>query len=78
MLCRPKPCCVCHPAVKASKPCAARHAGPEGDTEAGDLNRRQSRKLDRAVTAVQESRLALWVLGGGVTAGGRILADVHW
>lgn len=54
------------------------HTGPEGKTEDGDLNRRQSRRLDRAVTAVQENALALWVLGGGVTAGGRILADVHW
>ncbi len=34
--------------------------------------------LDVLVSAVQASALPLWILGGAVTASGRILADVHW
>ena len=34
--------------------------------------------LDVLVSAVQASALPVWILGGAVTASGRILADVHW
>ena len=54
------------------------NAGPEGDTEGGDLNAREGRLLDILVSAVQASALPVWILGGAVTASGRILADVHW
>ncbi|BDA46749.1 hypothetical protein COCOBI_09-2020 [Coccomyxa sp. Obi] len=53
-------------------------AGPEGDTEGGDLTAKESRILDVLVSAVQASALPLWILGGAITASGRILADVHW
>ncbi|EIE19705.1 hypothetical protein COCSUDRAFT_58438 [Coccomyxa subellipsoidea C-169] len=53
-------------------------AGPEGDTEGGDLNAREGRLLDALVSTVQVSALPIWILGGLVTASGRILADVHW
>lgn len=52
--------------------------GPEGDTKGGDLNAKESRVLDVLVSAIQKSSLPVWILGGAVTASGRILADVHW
>lgn len=53
-------------------------AGPEGDTEGGDLTEREGRALDRIVERIQDNALALWVLGGAATACGRVFADVHW
>jgi len=53
-------------------------AGPEGDTEGGDLSAKESRVLDVLVSSVQASALPIWILGGAVTASGRILADKHW
>ena len=53
-------------------------AGPAGDTEGGDLTEREGRKLDRLVERIQDSAVLLWVLGGTMTACGRVLADVHW
>ena len=52
--------------------------GPEGDTEGGDLTEREGRALDRLVERIQDSAVVLWLLGGGMTAIGRIFADVHW
>ena len=52
--------------------------GPEGDTEGGDLTEREGRALDRLVERIQDSATALWLLGGSMTAMGRIFADVHW
>ncbi len=62
----------------ASQNTCLRNAGPEGDTEGGDLNAREGRLLDALVSTVQVSALPIWILGGLVTASGRILADVHW
>ena len=53
-------------------------AGPRGDTEGGEMSAKESRALDAAVDAVRSRAVPLWALGGAVTAGGRILADVHW
>ena len=53
-------------------------AGPEGDTEGGDLTEREGRALDRLVERIQDSAVVLWLLGGGMTAIGRVFADVHW
>ena len=53
-------------------------AGPEGDTEGGDLTEREGRALDRLVERIQDSAVAIWLLGGSMTAMGRIFADVHW
>lgn len=53
-------------------------AGPEGDTEGGDLDAKESRVLDVLVSSVQASALPIWILGGAVTASGRVLADIHW
>ena len=54
------------------------HAGPEGDTKGGDLTEKEGRALDRLVERIQDSAVALWVLGGAMTAFGRVFADVHW
>lgn len=53
-------------------------AGPEGDTEGGDLRPKESRVLDRLMDTIQRNALLLWLVGGSVTAAGRVLADVHW
>ena len=57
---------------------ASLHAGPEGDTKGGDLTEKEGRALDRLVERIQDSAVALWVLGGAITAFGRVFADVHW
>lgn len=58
--------------------CLLSSAGPEGNTEGGDLTEKEGRALDRLVSRIQDAAVPLWVVGGAITAAGRVLADVHW